>query len=42
MKWHPSVLEVVKTDGLETLSKGFIFVFEFMIHRTIKRDVNLV
>ena len=24
------------------LSKGFIFVFEFRIHRTIKRDVNLV
>ena len=24
------------------LSKGFVFVFEFMIHRTIKRDANLV
>ena len=24
------------------LSNGFIFVFEFRIHRTIKRDANLV
>ena len=42
MKWYPSILEVVKADELKALSKGFIFVFEFRIHRTIKRDVNLV
>ena len=42
MKWYPSILEVVKADELKTLSKGFIFVFEFRIRRTIKRDANLV
>jgi hypothetical protein len=42
MKWHHSILEVVKTDELKALSKGFIFCFEFRIHRTIKRDANLV
>ena len=36
------ILEVVKADKLKMLSKGFIFVFEFRIHRTIKRDANLV
>ena len=42
MKWYPSILEVEKTDELKTLSKGFNFVFEFRIRRTIKRDANLV
>ena len=42
MKWYPSILKVVKADELKTLSKGFIFVFEFRIYRTIKRDANLV
>ena len=42
MKWYPSILEVVKADELKALSKGFIFVFGFRIHRTIKRDANLV
>ena len=42
MKWYPSILEVVKADELKALSKGFIFVFEFRIHCTIKRDANLV
>ena len=42
MKWYPSILEVVKADELKALFKGFIFVFEFRIHRTIKRDANLV
>ena len=42
MKWFPSIVEVVKADELKALSKGFIFVFEFRIHRTIKRDANLV
>ena len=42
MKWHPSILEVVKADELKTISKGFNFVFEFRIRRTIKRDANLV
>ena len=36
------ILEVVKADKLKMLSKGFIFVFEFRIHRTIKRDANLI
>ena len=40
MKWYPSIVEVVKADELKTLSKGFIFVFEFRISRTIKRDAN--
>ena len=42
MKWYPSILEVEKADELKTLSKGFNFVFEFRIRRTIKRDANLV
>ena len=42
MKWYPSILEVVKADELKTLSKGFIFIFEFRIRRTINRDANLV
>ena len=42
MKWYPSILEVEKEDELKTLSKGFIFVFEFRICHTIKRDANLV
>ena len=42
MKWYPSILEVVKADELKTLFKGFIFVFEFRIRRTIKKDANLV
>ena len=42
MKWYPSILEVVKADELKVLSKDFIFCFEFRIHRTIKRDANLV
>ena len=42
MKWYPLILEVVKADELKALSKGFIFVFEFRIHHTIKRDANLV
>ena len=42
MKWYPSILEVVKADELKTISKGFNFVFEFRIHRTIKRDASLV
>ena len=42
MKWYPSILEVVIADELKMLSKGFIFVFEFKIHRTIKRDAYLV
>ena len=42
MKWYPSILEVIKADGLKVLSKGFIFVFEFRIRRAIKRDANLV
>ena len=41
MKWHPSILEVVKADELKTISKGFNFVFEFRIRRTIKRDASL-
>ena len=41
MKWYPSILEVVKVDELKALSKGFIFVFEFRIRRTIKRDAKL-
>ena len=36
MKWYPSILEVVKADELKTISKGFNFVFEFRIRRTIK------
>ena len=39
---YPSILEVEKADELKTLSKGFNFVFDFRIHRTIKRDANLV
>ena len=42
MKWYPSIFEVVKTDELKMISKGFNFVFEFRICRTIKRDANLV
>ena len=42
IKWYPSILEVEKADELKTLSKGFNFVFEFRIRRTIKRDANLV
>ena len=42
MKWYPSIIEVVKADELKMLSKEFIFVFEFRIRRTIKRDANLV
>ena len=42
MKWYPSILEVVKVDKLKVISKGFIFVLEFRIHRIIKRDANLV
>ena len=42
MKWYPSILEVVKANELKALSKDFIFVFEFRIRRTIKRDANLV
>ena len=42
MKWYLSILEVVKADELKTLFKNFNFVFEFRIHRTIKRDANLV
>ena len=42
MKLYPSNLEVVKADELKTLSKGFIFVFEFRIYHTIKRYANLV
>ena len=42
MKWYPTILEIVKADELKTISKGFNFVFEFRIHRTIKRDANLV
>ena len=42
MKWYPSIFEVVKVDELKALSKGFIFVFEFRIRCTIKRDANLV
>jgi len=42
MKWYPSILEVEKADELKMLSKGFNFVFEFRIRRTIKRDANLV
>ena len=42
MKWNPLIFEVVKVDELKALSKGFIFAFEFRIHRTIKRDANLV
>jgi len=42
MKRYPSILEVVKADKLKALSKDFIFCFEFRIHRTIKRDANLV
>ena len=42
MKWDPSILKVVKADELKTLSKGFIFIFEFRIRHTIKRDANLV
>ena len=34
--------EVVKVDELKALSKGVIFVFEFRIRRTIKRDAILV
>ena len=41
MKWYPSILEVEKADELKTHSKGFNFVFEFRIHRTIKRDAKL-
>ena len=42
MKWYLSIFEVVKVDELKALSKGFIFVFEFRIRHTIKRDANLV
>ena len=42
MKWYPSILEVVMVDKLKTLSKGFIFVFEFRIRRTIEMEANLV
>ena len=42
MKLYPSIVEVVKADELKTLSKGFNFVFEFRIYRTIKMDANLV
>ena len=35
-------MKVVKADELKTHSKGFVFVFEFRICRTIKRDANLV
>ena len=42
MKWYPSILEVVKADELKTISKGFNFVFESRIRRTIKRDASLV
>ena len=41
MKGYPSIHEVEKADELKTLSKGFNFVFEFRIHRTIKRDAKL-
>ena len=34
--------EVVKVDELKALSKGFNFVSEFRIRRTIKRDASLV
>ena len=42
IKWYPSILEVEKADELKTLSKDFIFCFEFRIRHTIKRDANLV
>ena len=42
MKWNPSILEAKKVDELKMLSKGFNFVFEFRIRRTIKRDASLV
>ena len=43
MKWYPSIcFELIKVDELKALSKGFIFVFEFRIRRTTKRDANLV
>ena len=43
MKLYPSIcFELVKVDELKALSKGFIFAFEFMTRRTIKRDANLV
>jgi len=41
MKWYPSILEVEKADELKTLSKVFIFCFEFRLRRTIKRDASL-
>ena len=41
MKGYPSIHEVQKADELKTLSKGFNFVFEFRIRRTIKRDAKL-
>ena len=42
MKWYPSILEIIKAVELKTISKGFNFVFEFRIRRTIKRDTSLV
>ena len=42
MKLYSLILKVVKADELKALSKGFIFVFEFRIRSTIKRDANLV
>ena len=41
MKGYLSILEVEKANELKTLSKVFIFYFEFSLRRTIKRDASL-